>query len=101
MERAEERVDSLLKRASKRRKESIERSLERPLSLEILRTGYLMGCIVLDFVFVPIGMMELLGRAGLYVFALALVALAYVEYRLHQRWFVRPKTEQIERADNL
>lgn len=99
MEQTEERVDSFLKRASKRRMESIERSLERPLSLELLRTGYLMGCIVLDLVIVPIGLMEILGRTGLYAFVFVLVALAYAEYRLHQSWFVLPPSQQPDDAD--
>ena len=94
MERTEDRVDSLLKRTSERRMESIERSLERPLSLEVLRTGYVIGCIILDLVFVPIGLVELLGRFGLYVLVLVLVALAYAEYRLHQLWFIRPLSEE-------
>jgi len=45
-----ERIDGLLTRLSERRKESIRRSLQRPLKMEILRTSYLVGCIILDMI---------------------------------------------------
>lgn len=86
---AEERVDGLLARVSARRAESIRRSMERPLRLELLRTGYIAACILLDVIAVPILMVELAGRPGLYFALLSMIPLAYAQYRMHDAWFVR------------
>jgi len=85
----EERVDGLLVRLSKKRREGIRKSLERPLRIEALRTVYIVGCILLDIVGLPIALVSVLGRIGLYVAFALLVPLAYLEYRAHDAWFVR------------
>jgi hypothetical protein len=87
MEKKEDRFDSLLRRFSERRKESIRRSMERPLRMEVLRTAYLVGCVLLDFILVPIAVIEVLGHDLLYIVILVLLPLAYLEIRIYQLLF--------------
>ena len=86
-EKEEDRFDSLLRRFSERRKESIRQSLERPLKMEVLRTAYLIGCVLLDFILTPITIIEILGHDLLYVAILVLLPLAYLEIRIYQFLF--------------
>jgi hypothetical protein len=96
MEKKEDRFDSLLRRFSERRKESIRRSMERPLKMEVLRMAYLVGCVLLDFIFVPIAIIEVLGHDLLYIVILVLLPLIYLEIRTHQFLFHLP-----EKRDDL
>ena len=96
MEKKEDSFDSLLRRFSERRKESIRRSMERPLRMEALRTAYLVGCVLLDFILVPIAIIDVLGHDLLYIAILALLPLAYLEIRIHQFLFHLP-----EKRDDL
>lgn len=86
-----ERRDGLLKRMSERRKESIRRSLQRPLKMEILRTGYIVGCILLDIILVPIFVIETLGHDRLYITVLFLIPLIFLQYRAHRMLFHLPE----------
>lgn len=95
-ERAENRTDGLLRRISERREESIKRSLERPLKMEVLRTAYLVGCVLLDFILVPIAIIDVLGHDLLYIAIFALLPLAYLEIRTHRLFFHLP-----EKRDDL
>jgi hypothetical protein len=90
-EKKGDRIDSLMRRFSERRKESIRRSLERPLRTEVLRTAYLVGCILLDFILVPIAIIEVLGHDLLYMAVFVLLPLAYLELRTHQILFNLPE----------
>jgi len=85
-----EKIDALMKRLSERRKESIRRSLERPLRVEIFRTCYLVGCILLDMIFLPIIAIETLGHDMLFVSVLILIPMIYLEYRAYLRLFRSP-----------
>jgi hypothetical protein len=82
-----ERFDRLIKRLSSRRKESIRRSMARPLKLEAARTVYLIGCIILDMVIIPEIAAQLVGRLWLIPSLLVVLPLAYLEYRAHSRLF--------------
>ncbi len=81
------KFDGIIKRASMRRRESIRQSMARPLRVEILRTGYIVGCVMVDTILIPIAMIELMGRQGLFISILILVPLLYVQHRLHINWF--------------
>ena len=85
-----EKIDALMKRLSERRKESIRRSLERTLKIELLRTGYLVGCILLDMILLPIAVIETMGHDLLFVSVVILIPLIYLEYRIYQRLFQSP-----------
>jgi len=85
----EERVDGLLGSLSKRRREGIRKSLERPLRVEALRTAYITGCIVIDIIGLPVGLVSVFGRIGLVVAFGLVFPLGYLEYRVHNAWFVR------------
>jgi hypothetical protein len=91
MEKKEDRFDSLLKRFSERRKESIRRSMERPLKVEALRTAYLVGCVLLDFILIPIAIIDVLGHDLLFIAILVLLPLAYLEIRTYQFLFHLPE----------
>ncbi|OGS42046.1 MAG: hypothetical protein A3K67_03235 [Euryarchaeota archaeon RBG_16_62_10] len=86
VERAEKRVDRLMARASMSRKESIKRSMARPLRTELVRTGYVVGCVLIDLVLAPIVLANLLPDYWLYAAPLMLL-LAYAQYRIHKRFF--------------
>jgi len=87
LEQTEKRIDGLLDRVSKRRQESIKKSMARPLKDEILRTVYLVGCVCLDLLVVPIVLYDVFGDWWLLATVLLLVPLLYIEYKLHRRWF--------------
>jgi len=87
LEQTEKRIDGLLDRVSKRRQESIKKSMARPLKDEILRTVYLVGCVCLDLLVVPIVLYDVFGDWWLLATVLLLVPLLYIEYKLHDRWF--------------
>ena len=87
--RGHERVDGLLVRLSKKRREGIRKSLEGPLRIQALRTGYISGCILIDIVGLPVALVSLFGRIGLVVALGLLVPLVYLENRVHTAWFVR------------
>ena len=91
MEKKEDRFDSLLWRFSERRKESIRRSMERPLRMEALRTAYLVGCVLLDFILAPIAIIEVFGHDLLYIAIIVLLPLAYLETRIYQLLFHLPE----------
>ena len=57
--------------------------------MEVLRTGFIVGCVLLDLVLLPIALTELLGRPGFLISILLLMPLAYFEYRIHTAWFVK------------
>lgn len=84
-----DRVEEFLRSLSKRRRESIRKSMQRPLRIEILRTGFISACIVIDVVALPIALESLLGRLGLIVAVILLLPLGYLEWVLYERWFVR------------
>jgi hypothetical protein len=94
MNKKEDRIEGLLRRFSERRKESIRRSMERPLKMEVLRTAYLVGCVLLDFILVPIVIIEILGHDLLYVAILVLLPLAYSEIRIYQLLFHLPEERE-------
>jgi hypothetical protein len=85
----EERVDGLLGSLSERRRKGIRKSLERPLRIEVLRTGYIGGCILIDIVGLPITLVSVFGRIGLVAALGLLLPLGYLEYEIHNAWFVR------------
>jgi len=95
LEQTEKRIDGLLKRISKRRQESIRKSMARPLKDEILRTVYLVGCVGVDMLVIPIVLYEVFGAWWLPATVLLLIPLFYIEYKLHDRWFsVEAPSEQ-------
>ena len=85
----EERVDGLLGSLSERRRKGIRKSLERPLRIEVLRTAYIGCCVLIDIVGLPITLVSVFGRIGLVAALGLLVPLVYLEYRVHNAWFVR------------
>ena len=85
----EERVDGFLESLSERRRKNIRRSLERPLRIEVLRTGYIGGCILIDTVALPIVLLSVFGRIGLVGALGLLLPLGYLELKIHNAWFVR------------
>jgi len=87
LEQTEKRIDGLLSRVSKRRQESIRKSMARPLKNEILRTIYLVGCVAVDLLVIPIVLYEAIGGWWLPATLLLLIPLFYIEYKLHDRWF--------------
>ena len=87
LERTEKRIDGLLARISKRRQESIKKSMARPLKDEVLRTVYLVGCVGVDMLVIPIVLYEVFGGWWLPATLLLLIPLFYIEYKLHDRWF--------------
>lgn len=86
---AEERVDGFLESLSKRRRDGIRKSLERPLRIQALRAGYISGCILIDMIALPVALVSVFGRIGLIVTLGLLVPLVYLEYRVHNAWFER------------
>lgn len=83
----EKRVDALLKQLSERRKESIKRSMARPLRLEVLRSGFIVGCMLLDIILVPSVLATLFGGTWCFVVLPVLIPLFYVELKVHEKWF--------------
>ena len=78
-----EAFDSMLLRVSKRRKESIEKSMLRPLSQEILRCIFIIFIMLLDtFVLLQI-LLDLPRPFGFILFAIILIVALYVEIRIY------------------
>ncbi len=86
----ERSFDSLLESASQRRKESIRRSMARPLGTEMVRTSYIIACVLIDILLVPGLCVSVAGRAGLVIALVLLLPLVYVEQRAHRAWFPLP-----------
>lgn len=82
------RYDLLAKRVSALRQESIKRSMARPLRLEMMRTAFLVGCILLDIVAIPEVLAQISARSWLLPSLLVLLPLAYFEYRIHDHFFI-------------
>jgi hypothetical protein len=87
LERTEKSIDGFLDRISKRRQESIRKSMARPLKDEILRTVYLVVCVSIDMLAIPIVLYDVVGDLWLLATVLILIPLFYIEYKLHDRWF--------------
>lgn len=78
-----EAFDSMLLRVSKRRKKSIEKSMLRPLSQEILRCIFIIFIMLLDtFVLLQI-LLDLPRPFGFILFAIILIVALYVEIRIY------------------
>jgi len=93
--RFEEKVDHVLKSASKHKKESIRKSMARPLGFEFLRTLYIVGCILLDLILLPSTLIVLLERPVAFAsMVIVIPAMVYIEYRLHEKWFPIPSETQ-------
>ncbi|MGQ9587367.1 MAG: hypothetical protein ACUVT7_03160 [Thermoplasmata archaeon] len=90
IEEAERSFDSLLERTSQQRKESIRRSMSRPLGTEMVRTSYIIACVLVDILLVPGLCVSVAGRTGLVIALVLLLPLVYVEQRAHRAWFPLP-----------
>ncbi len=78
-----EAFDSMLLRVSKRRKESIEKSMLRPLSQEVLRCIFIVFVMLLDtFVLLQI-LLDVPRLFGFILFAIILIVALYVEIRIY------------------
>lgn len=88
--RTEDRFDSLVRRVSERRRDSISRSMQRPLKVEALRTLYLAACVLVDLLLIPIALSELVGRVWMLLVLFVVIPAAIAELRLHHMWFVEP-----------
>jgi len=74
-----EAFDSMLLRVTKRKRESIEKSMLRPLSKEILRCIYIIFIMLLDtFVLLQI-LLDMPRLFGFILFAIILILALYVE----------------------
>ena len=74
---------SMLLRVSKRRKESIEKSLMRPLSQEVLRCIFIIVIMLLDtFVLLQI-LLDMPRPFGFILFTIILIVALYVEIRIY------------------
>ena len=78
-----EAFNSMLLRVSKRRQESIEKSLLRPLSQEILRCFFIIIIMFLDtFVLLQI-LLDMSRPFGFILFAILLILALYFEIRIY------------------
>ena len=78
-----EAFDSMLLRVSKRKRESIEKSMIRPLSQEILRCIFISFIMLLDtFVLLQI-LLDMPRPFGFILFAIILIIALYVEIRIY------------------
>jgi hypothetical protein len=90
IEGTEQRIDGFLRHMSERRQEAIRRSMSRSLWVEIGRTAYLVVCVLVDVVLLPVSLESVIGRYWLAATPVLLIPLCYAQYRLHRRWFVSP-----------
>ena len=78
-----EAFDSMLLRVSKRKRESIEKSMLRSLSQEVLRCIYIILIMLLDtFVLLQI-LLDMPRPFGFILFAIILIIVLYVEIRIY------------------
>jgi len=78
-----EAFDSILLRASKRKKKSIEKSMLRPLSQEVLRCVFIIIVMLLDtFVLLQI-LLDIPKPFGFILFAIILIVFIYVEIKIY------------------
>ena len=78
-----EAFDSMLLRVSKRKRESIEKSMLRPLSQEVLRCIYIIFIMLLNtFVLLQI-LLDMPRPFGFILFIIILIVALYVEIRIY------------------
>jgi hypothetical protein len=83
LESKHEAFDSMLLRVSKRKRESIEKSMLRSLSQEVLRCIYIILIMLLDtFVLLQI-LLDMPRPFGFILFAIILIIALYVEIRIY------------------
>ena len=78
-----EAFDSILLRASKRKRESIEKSMLRPLFQEILRCIFIIFIMLLDMFVLLQVLLDMPRPFGFILFAIILVVALYVEIRIY------------------
>ncbi len=81
----------LIRRAQRRRERFLERSRTTTVARELLRAGYLTGCILLDFLIIPEPIFLLPGDIGWVVTGVAFVLAAGVEAWFYSKHFALPR----------
>lgn len=84
----------LVRRSQRRRERFLRRSRTMTIGSELLRAGYLAGCILLDFLVVPEPIFLFPGAAGWVLAAVAFVLAVGVEGWYYSRTFALPKEDE-------
>lgn len=86
----------LIHRAQRRRERFLERSRRSTIGHELLRAGYLTGCILLDFLVIPEPIFLISGQVGWVLAILAFVVAIGIEGWFYSKVFALPPEEAEE-----
>lgn len=96
VERQESLTTYLMHRAERRRERFLRRSRETTVFSELVRAGYLTGCLLLDFLVIPEPIFLLPGTAGWVIAAVLLCVAVGAEGWFYSKHFALKEEDELE-----